>query len=64
MQHAPEPLVAREADIFQSPIETSDRPPVHHLVQPIAAVNANDKGLAQYAARRSVCWGWYPWLKA
>ena len=45
MQHASKPLVAPEADIFQRLIETSDRPPVHLLVRPVAAVNPNDRGL-------------------
>jgi hypothetical protein len=35
VQHAPEPLVAGEADIFQWLIEASDRPLVHLLVQPL-----------------------------
>src|SRR5262245_55347725 len=45
MQHAPKLLVAGEADIFQRLIETSDRPLVHFLMQPIAAVSPHDRGL-------------------
>src|SRR5262245_34428275 len=45
MQHALEPLVAGKADIFQRLIETSDRPLIHLLVRPIAAVNPHDRGL-------------------
>src|ERR1041385_2748707 len=51
VQHAPEPLVAGEADIFQRLIETSDRPLVHLLVQPVAAVNSHDRGLITVLVR-------------
>src|SRR5262245_4653624 len=45
VQHAPEPLVAREPYIFKRLIETRDRPLVHLLVRPVAAVNPDDRGL-------------------
>src|SRR5262245_57418064 len=45
MQHASQPLVAGKTDIFQRQVETSDRPLVHLLVRPVAAVNPHDKGL-------------------
>jgi hypothetical protein len=45
MQHASEPLVACKADIFQRLIETCNRPLVHLLVRPVAAVNPHDGGL-------------------
>jgi len=51
VQHTPEPLVAGEADIFQRLIETSDRPLVHLLVQPVAAVNPHDRGLITVLVR-------------
>src|SRR5580692_2369354 len=51
VQHAPKPLVAGEADIFQSLIETSDRPLVHLLVQPVAAVSPHDRGLVTVLVR-------------
>ena len=45
VQHAPQALVAREADIFQRLIETSNCPLVHLLVRPVAAVNPHDRGI-------------------
>ena len=44
VQHLSEPLVGGEVDIFQRLIETSDRPLVHLLVRPVAAVNPHDRG--------------------
>src|SRR5262249_20893739 len=44
VQHASEALVAREPDIFQRLIETRDRPLVHLLVRPVAAMNPDDRG--------------------
>ncbi len=38
-----------EADIFQRLIETSDRPLVHLLVRPVAAVNPHDRSLITVA---------------
>ena len=51
VQHTPKPLVAGEADILQRLIETSDRPLVHLLVQPVTAVNAHDRGLITVPVR-------------
>jgi hypothetical protein len=45
VQHASEALVVREPDIFQRLIETRDRPLVHLMVRPVAAVNPDDRGL-------------------
>src|SRR5262249_29612795 len=45
VQHASEPFVAREPDIFQGLIETRDRSLVHLLVRSVTAVNPNDRGL-------------------
>src|SRR6516225_2891110 len=45
VQHASESLVVREPDIFQRLIETRDRTLVHLLVQPVAAVHPDDRGL-------------------
>ena len=45
VQNAPELLVDRDADIFHRLIETSDRPLIHFLMQPVAAVDPNHRGL-------------------
>jgi hypothetical protein len=45
VQYAPELFVLGETDIFQRLIETSDRPLVHLLVRPVAAVNPHDERL-------------------
>jgi hypothetical protein len=42
VKHPPKPLVAGEADIFERLIKTGDRPLVHLLVRPVAAVNPHD----------------------
>src|SRR5882724_363539 len=51
VQHAPKPLVAGEADIFQRLVEASDCPLVHLLVHPVAAVNPHDRGLITVLVR-------------
>jgi len=51
MQHASEVLVTRKPDIFQRPIETRDRPLVHLLMWPVAAVNPDDRGLITIPVR-------------
>jgi hypothetical protein len=55
VKHAPELLVAGEADIFERQIETVYRPLVHLLVRPVAAVNPHDRGLITVPARVR-CW--------
>src|ERR1044071_4662736 len=45
VQDASEPFVAVEPGILQRLIETGDRSLVHLLVQPVAAVNSNDRRL-------------------
>jgi hypothetical protein len=51
VKYAPEPLVAGEADIFDRLIETGNRPLVHLLVRPVAAVNPHDRGLVTVLVR-------------
>ena len=45
VQHASEPLVGSEANIFQRLIETNDRPLVHLLMRPVATMNPHDRSL-------------------
>ena len=49
VQHAPEPLVGYQADIFQRLVEASDRPLVHLLVRSVATVSPHDRGLITVA---------------
>jgi hypothetical protein len=42
VQHLSEPIVAVEADVDQRLVEAGDRPTVHLLVRPVAAVEAHD----------------------
>jgi hypothetical protein len=46
VQYASETLVTREPDIFERLIETYNRPLVHLLMRPVAAVNPDDRSLA------------------
>jgi hypothetical protein len=45
VQRASEALVACEPDILQRLIETRNRPLIHLLVRPVAAVNPDDRSL-------------------
>src|SRR6187549_1056009 len=51
MQYASEPFVVRKTDVFNRPIETSYRPLIHFLMQPIAAVSTNDRSLITILVR-------------
>jgi len=51
VKHAPEPLVTGEADIFERLIKTCNRPLVHLLVRPVAAVNTDNRGLITVLVR-------------
>jgi len=51
VKHAPELFVAGEADIFERLIETGNRPLVHLLVRPVAAVNPHDRGFITVLVR-------------
>ena len=73
------PVVVERCRRRPSPGRTLDPPAVHLLVRTVPAVHPHDGGLvpvgvgkggrttdasAQYAASRSVCSWWYPWLNA
>jgi hypothetical protein len=63
VQHMSEPLVITKTGIDERLIEAGNRPAVHLLVLAVAAMDPHNQGLVAILLR-SVCAGWYPWLKA